>query len=257
MASPVVPTEDDVREVHVRGVRLRMRCANELEQWRLESFETKEPDLLNWLERVCEADGTFCDVGANIGQYALFVARRTAAIKVLAFEPAPQNVTRLCCNVRLNDASNVQVFALALAHRGGPTVLHLSSLENGSSMHGLDNPEPLIAFGEMSAMSIHVGATTLDAVVARGDAPGPTVLKIDVDGSELRVLQGASRTLESPRLRHVMVEANWTNKSARRCTQVNDVLTARGFTRVGAGTSCSRHRMHWQNLYYERRAHPT
>jgi FkbM family methyltransferase len=236
----------------VRGIPIRMRCTNALEQWRLDSFESKEPDLLDWIEDVCSPGDTFYDIGANIGQYALFAALRQPDTAVVAFEPAPPNLARLAENVIANGVSNVRVSGVALSDRCGPEWLRLSGCEGGASMHSTSGLESMESFGESPVIAIVIYASTLDAVVKTMALPEPAVLKIDVDGSEMGVLDGAGETLRSSRLRHLMVECNWTDATADRPELLDRYPKTRGFARVGSGARFRRHLMHWQNLYFQR-----
>jgi len=126
------------------------------------------------------------DVGANVGFYTLLASEKAGSSgEVHAFEPLPENLSFLWRHVRLNRLSNVAVHAAAVSDVAGK--LRFSRTGSRSTGH-LDDR------GEMQ-----VGAVTLDQFVfEQGHAP-PSLVKIDVEGAEGRVLRGAQRLLHSKR----------------------------------------------------------
>src|SRR5437867_2941506 len=69
-----------------------------------------EPEVCHLMARVIRSGGTVRDGGANIGFFTLFMSRLVSTTgKVLAFEPAPQNLAKLRDNIGLNGMRNVTV----------------------------------------------------------------------------------------------------------------------------------------------------
>jgi FkbM family methyltransferase len=130
---------------------------------------------------------TFWDIGAHIGFFSLLASRLvTPAGHVHAFEPFPSNHVRLATSVKLNQATNVSVHAVALAEHTGSAPFHASA----SSLMGSLAPS-----GGDTAMS--VACVSADDVMRTVRAPD--VVKIDAEGAELAVLRGASRMLTTVR----------------------------------------------------------
>jgi FkbM family methyltransferase len=101
---------------------------------------------------------------------------------------------------------------LPLADESGLVGLKYRSVDAGQSRHKLRSmtwrfrgPTPGAARYEQPVL-----AMTLDDMVSTFQLPAPNHLKIDVDGAEDRVLMGAGRTLKSPTLRSVLIEADET-----------------------------------------------
>ena len=69
---------------------------------------------------------TIVDIGAGLGDFTVFAARRTPHGRVLAYEPAPDSMALLDKNLRLNGTKNVEVFPYAVSSKGGELTLDVS-----------------------------------------------------------------------------------------------------------------------------------
>jgi FkbM family methyltransferase len=131
----------------------------------------------------------FVDVGANVGVFSALVGTRIADVRITAIEPFTPVREDLVSNLALNDLSeSVAVVDAAVSDTSGEAtfeVLGRDVLNRLAPGGGLP--------GDGAGSSITVPVTTLDELV---DDP-PALIKIDVEGSELRVMQGARRLLAS------------------------------------------------------------
>ncbi|SDG66467.1 FkbM family methyltransferase [Roseospirillum parvum] len=133
------------------------------------------------------------DIGANVG----FFARRFADWAgpeglVVAVEPGPDNLVRLSLLPARRGAAPIRVLAAACAEAPGTRRLKLDA---GNPMD-----HKLATGAAAGSEGLTVGATTVDALVARHAAGRPlSLVKIDVQGAESLVLDGAAETLASHR----------------------------------------------------------
>jgi FkbM family methyltransferase len=151
---------------------------------------TWAPDLVSLIVTRLFAGGagTFIDVGANIGLVAIPVIERTAA-RGVAFEPEPRNFGLLSRNVaRHNLAERIECHELACHSASDRLPLALSPDNLGD--HRLQRGAPM---GDRQI--IEVSTTRLDDVLRGRELPRPIVLKVDAQGSEVGVFQGAPETL--------------------------------------------------------------
>jgi len=192
----------------VRGVEVRIEISSPIERYRADSYSTKEPETLDWLERNLRPDDVFMDMGANIGLYSLFAAKLRRDCTVYAFEPESQNFGRLCRNLALNGATNVIPCNCALSNREAFDFFYVGELQAGAALHSLGRPSALRAGTAAPVLRQGTIAVTLDALVNRYGLPQPNLLKIDVDGGEDDILAGAEMVLKSAGLRTVLVEVN-------------------------------------------------
>lgn len=132
--------------------------------------------------------GVFLDVGANKGDFSLFAAKIVGSKGcVLAFEPEPSNVYWLKKNIQANKKKNIHVFEVALDNRNGTGELFLGEKSGWHSL--LANAR---ATSEVSAVEVR----TIDHLFYEINFQRSiTVMKIDVEGAELRVLEGAEQLL--------------------------------------------------------------
>lgn len=152
------------------------------------------PDMA-YLLHVLREEDLFVDVGAYAGCYTL-LACKCAGSRGLAIEPLQETYSKLVDNVRLNGIEDRVTFHnCALGARAGELSL---SADKDSMNHAL-------AQDEVSSHAVKVPLLTLDSVVG---GQSPSVLKIDVEGYERPVMNGAHNTLGKQTLHSVIMELN-------------------------------------------------
>lgn len=201
---------DDVVQLDFPECEIWIRASSSMERsWRARSC-AKEPWTTDWLRTTVGAGDVLYDIGANVGTFSLIAARHCQA-RVLAFEPGYSSFARLCDNIQLNGCQHMIVpVPIPLADTTGVFGFKYRSVDPGQSRHKLKadawrfrGPTPDAARYEQPVL-----AMTLDDVISTFHLPAPHHLKIDVDGAEDRVVAGARRTLKSPALRSVLIEAD-------------------------------------------------
>lgn len=137
-------------------------------------------------EQTVEDGAVVYDIGAHAGFYTLLASRLVGERgRVVAVEPLASNIDYLHKHLALNNIRNVTVIEAAAWDEDGT-----ASFE----------PGPDRSLGRVrEAGQFRVRTIRLDSLVARDDAPSPTVMKIDVEGAEARVLAGAERILSEAR----------------------------------------------------------
>lgn len=155
-----------------------------------------EPETLLAVEALLPQGGTFVDVGANCGLITAFAARRAA--RVLAFEPSPREFARLQANLAANAAPHATAIQAALAE--APSTVTLRLAEAGHAGHNTIGTG--FAYQGVATDTLHeVPATTLNAALA--DLETCHLIKMDIEGAELRALHGAAQALA--RLRPALI----------------------------------------------------
>lgn len=206
-------------------MRITYCIPNQHTLWRVQSLQTKEPDTLEWIAGF-DKDDVFLDVGANVGIYTVWAAM-TRGVSVYAFEPEAQNYALLNKNILANKLQDrATAFAVALSDSTGFGDLHLSMFLVGGSCHSFGEAVDFHLQPRETGLRQGCFSTSVDAMVADGAMPCPTHIKIDVDGIEHKVIAGADKTLDDPRVRSMLVELNTGLNEHRRLIEN---LEARGF----------------------------
>jgi FkbM family methyltransferase len=179
-------------EIHVfdSGVRLFRSHISEFQATRYRNINLHEPIEEEWFGKLSAVETEplhFADVGAGIGYYSILMKLLRPSARVFCFEPLREHAAHLAENLALNGIvdGSVRICDLAIADSSGQQPFHE---ENFGSRLLRD---------DVGARSF-VQTTTLEAVVERMSGPLDLV-KVDVQGDELRVIAGAGRALSQVR----------------------------------------------------------
>lgn len=149
------------------------------------SGDLPEAGTVAIVDRLLSRGDCFVDIGANVGIYSLIAAHRVGREgKVLAFEPTPSTQAALRMTMVVNGLSDlVSVYDFALGSEDGTATLHCEATSGHNSLLMSSNP----------------AIDTVEVPVRRGDeilqGLKPTLLKIDVEGWEVEVLDGLKATI--------------------------------------------------------------
>lgn len=141
-----------------------------------------------YMQKVIDPTSVCVDVGANVGYFAMLMAKNAYKGRVFAFEPIPLNAALLRASVELNGFSNVEIIECAIGDSDTEVTLSQSTDGAYSSLH--DTARKSVE------RLIRVPMITLDSFVQSRSIPSIHVLKIDVEGAEALVIEGARTLLE-------------------------------------------------------------
>ncbi len=170
---------------------------------------TYESEVSNFLVRVLKEGDTFVDIGAHIGYFSLlatkFVGRKG---RVLAVEPDDDNLAQLTKHKELNDAANLEIFPYVLGEREEEKTFYVNSdNDGGHSLWDVSNH----AFNKKSAVdriTRKVQTKTLDTLTEEAMPDAIKLLKIDTEGAEPLIMQGARKTFETTPIQFIVSEIN-------------------------------------------------
>ena len=205
-----------VAKVDVGDHTLAYCTPNKVAYWRVKTLFDKEPATIQWLQRL-KPGMVLLDVGANVGMYSVFGAKAQGA-RVYAFEPESQNFALLAKNIVLNGLqASVTPYCVALSDALRLDRLYLSEFkwDGGSSCHSFGAQVGFDLRDRPSPFAQGCAAWTVDQAVRAGAVEVPDFIKIDVDGFEHKVIQGATETLGNPRVKSLCIEIN-TNLAEHR-----------------------------------------
>ncbi len=190
----------------------------------------KEPETVAWIEANLRPGDVLFDIGANVGAYSLIAAKQfSGEVKIFSFEPSFSTYDQLCRNVIINDCQdNVFPFLMALTDKSKLLTFEYRSLVGGAAEHAVDlSNDAALTFKPV--FSQRLLGNSMDELAERFGFPPPTLIKLDVDGAEIAILEGAKNTLCSPQLKSVLVEVREDDGMAG---QVKQLLEEAGFLLV-------------------------
>ena len=181
------------------------------------NFSLREPETIAWIDRFTGDSPVLYDVGANVGIYSLYCKSVHARSNVFCFEPESQSFADLCRNIYINEFTNITPYQIAISDSEGLDTLSVSvmSAGAGAAALGMDYVFQAPRHGS-SAFLQGVFHTSIDGLWGERGLPPPNYLKIDVDGIEPAILDGASKTLADSALRGLLVEFQYRDESELR-----------------------------------------
>lgn len=178
------------RQVSVRGAGFRVYA------WHPRLWRFPDVPPTSWLLDSVGPQSVVYDVGANRGYVALSLLAKQPGLRVVAFEPNPGVLGKLLGNLDLNGFTDrVSVLGIGLGEQLARAPLFLAASDSASSLDG----HHAEYWGNGILTSIEVEIMTLDALLAKGDLPPPTHIKVDTEGFEAQILRGAQETLRTYR----------------------------------------------------------
>ena len=157
-----------------------------------------------WKDYTVQANIVF-DVGANLGIYSLAAASVNKTASIYAFEPTSEIVVALKDTLLKNQIQNVNVVAAAVMN--APGLVDLNSCSGGKANDGMNYVTRGDKIASMSTSRIP--SVSLDEFCQEQGISVIDLIKIDVQGMEYEVLEGASGMLESGAIRTIFIELNW------------------------------------------------
>ena len=175
------------------GIKFKFDNNNRLIKKRMNTFYTKEPKTLEWIDSF-EPHDTFVDIGANIGLYTLYAAKRGAVVH--AFEPHAGNFAELVTNIYINEFDKVKAYPFAIMDKISVNELAMLSIVPAQSHNDFGMNDDRVKH--------YVAGFTLDYTKVK-----PHHIKIDVDGLEDKVIAGMDKSLEL--VKSILVEVTTTD----------------------------------------------
>lgn len=168
-----------------------------------------ENDVSSCFIRCLKPGDTVIDVGSHIGYYALLSAVLVGESGlVLSFEPESSNYQRILQNISLNGFNNIRVFNTALGAENKTTQFFVNSDNDGG--HALwdvgQHPFNQISRNQQQVRQVHLA--TLDDIISRQEIQRLKLIKMDTEGAEYSILQGAIKTLSNYQVPYVISEVN-------------------------------------------------
>jgi len=192
--------------VEHKNQKMIFTAPNHLSLYRCETFATKEPDTLSWIEQMKEGS-IFWDIGANVGLYSIYASKYNKSI-VYSFEPSVFNLEILARNININHLQDlITIVPLPLTNRMGIQKFKMSNITWGGALSTFG--ENFDQWGndlDVSTFEYSFPGISMDDVKTVLNIESPSYIKIDVDGIEHLILEGGIEILKS--VKSILLEVN-------------------------------------------------
>ena len=191
--------------IKYNNVKLNFYSPNRINKFRIETFSSKEPETLKWIENF-EENGVLWDIGANIGLYTCYAAKLKNT-SVYAFEPSVFNIELLTKNVFINKLSKkVTIVPLPLVDKIKESEFNMTSKDIGGSSSTFDKDYTYDGSKLKKEFHYKMLGVTMNDCVNVLKIKQPDYIKIDVDGIEHLILEGGNQILK--KIKGIIVEVD-------------------------------------------------
>ena len=203
--------KDSYKKISILNKEVNFFIPNQLTDWRIETFFTKEPETLEWIDSFEKKDKIiFWDIGANIGLYSIYSVLRNKNVSTISFEPSTSNLRVLSRNISINNLENkIKILSVPLSNKENQFL----TMNEGDFIEG----GALNTFGENydfagelfdTKMKYKILGTTIKNLLDNNILEIPNYIKIDVDGIEHLILEGAGEYLKDKKIKSLSIEIN-------------------------------------------------
>jgi FkbM family methyltransferase len=158
-------------------------------------FETETTVLMEKLLQSCQV---FFDIGAHVGFYSLFAALENEKRSVYSFEPVPNIYKKLKENVELNDLNNIHPVQAALDRYDGEISMYIpvNPYHRGDNIPTISSTSSQLKNSIDNVTEVAVKSLTLDSFVNNNNIDKVDLIKIDTEGTEPQVFEGAKNVID-------------------------------------------------------------
>ncbi len=218
---------------------IKFFCPTLISSFRAKTFFTKEPETLDWMDKYGSKKKCLYDIGANVGIYSIYYAKKFDS-DVIAFEPSYKNLNLFSQNIKLNKlekniclipnpiSSNFVIsdfFQLDSTAGAAAATFNDGDMKNTFINNGKFNNESKMINYKTLGLSI-------DYLISQELIRPPNLIKIDVDGNELDIIEGLNETIkktddlsiliETRGKTHQKIEENLKKLSLKKISQFKD-----------------------------------
>ena len=205
--------EKSYEKIKINNNDIFFFCPNDLISWRIQTFYTKEPETLEWINNFTSYNEKiiFWDIGANIGLYSIYAAIKWKNIDIHSFEPSSSNLRILSRNISINDLHNkifINPIALNDANQNKFQLMNETMFLEGSALHSFGSELNFEGKKIDAKNRYKIIGLSMNDYIKYLNQETPNYIKIDVDGIEHLILNGGKKILQSDTLKEICIELN-------------------------------------------------
>lgn len=214
-----------------KRISLSFYVPNSLSFYRADTFSTKEPETLDWIDTYAPEGGVLFDIGANVGLYSIYHSVTKKGV-TYSFEPSVFNLKLLAKNINLNGCQDqIRIVSNPLTSSNSFADFNLQNTDEGGALSsfGVDYGQDGKKLKVQTAYSTL--GFSLDYLIEQNIIKDvPNTIKIDVDGIENLILRGAEKVLSNPICQSVLIEVD--DSFLELASEVEIILKDAGFTLI-------------------------
>lgn len=202
---------DSYKEIDILDKKISFFIPNQLTENRVNTFFTKEPETLEWIDGFDNKENLiFWDIGANIGLYSIYNALKNENSKTVSFEPSTSNLRVLSRNISINNLENdIKIFPMPLTNKENIFLtMNESNFVEGGALNSFGENFDFEGKEFESKMKYQIIGTSINYLIKNKILEIPDHIKIDVDGIEHLILEGATEYLKEKKIKSLSIEIN-------------------------------------------------
>ena len=172
------------------------------------------------------SNSVFVDIGANIGFYSFKAAQKIKEGLVYSFEPSPREYQRLLNGINNNNFNNIIPFNFALSDINSVSKFHIAKYHTGLNR---------LFFNTLESSTIKLIPTfTFDLIFTKHDLKNIDLVKIDVEGAELLILNGMINCLKEKIIKKLVIEItpDFLAQFGHTKSQIYELLNSYGYKSI-------------------------
>ena len=201
---------DSYKYINIEKKEIKFFIPNTVTEWRVDTLLSKEPETIKWIDEFDGEKKIFWDIGANVGIYSIYAVVKHQNIEVVSFEPSFSNLRTLSRNISINNLEDqITIFPLPLSNTDNKfQMMEESEFIEGWSMNSFGTGLNFEGKDFKSKNKYKIYGCSIDKILNDKILKKPNFLKIDVDGIEHLILEGAHDYLADKELKSILVEIN-------------------------------------------------
>jgi len=233
----IIETEQYYTKV-INDEKITFFCPSKRTLSRVNSLQDKEPETINWIDNFklqSLKKIIFWDIGANIGLYSIYACTKFENIDVVSFEPSTSNTRTLSRNISINNLyDKIKIVQLPLSDRANfISFFNETKFSEGGATSNFNsniNYTGKIVEKNKVKNRYNIYGTKIDYLITNNILDVPNFIKIDVDGIEHLILNGAQYLLKDRKLKEISIEMN--PSYSEQYEYINKIMKDNGFKKI-------------------------
>jgi FkbM family methyltransferase len=202
---------ESYKKIQILNQKINFFIPNQLVEWRVDTFHTKEPETLEWIDTFDKSgDFIFWDIGANIGLYSIYNSLKHKKSQTISFEPSTSNLRVLSRNISINNLfDRIKIFTVPLTKGENKfLIMKEGEFQEGGALNSFGENFDFEGKKFLPKMNYQIYGTNINYLIGNKILDIPDYIKIDVDGIEHLILEGGNKYLSNKKIKSLSIEIN-------------------------------------------------